>query len=46
MRRYPMLCVLALIPLLAMISLPAPSQAQGSAGSTDFADGSAIARRT
>jgi len=36
MRRYPMLCVLALIPLLAMLGLPAPSQAQGVAGSTDF----------
>ena len=36
MRCYPMLCVLALMPLLAMLALPAPSQAQGIAGSTDF----------
>jgi len=36
MRRFPMLCVLALIPLLAMPGLPAPSQAQGLTGSTDF----------
>ena len=36
MRWFPMLCILALMPLLAMLALPAPSQAQGIAGSTDF----------
>jgi outer membrane protein OmpA-like peptidoglycan-associated protein len=36
MRRFPMLCVLALMPLLAILSLPVPSQAQGLTGSTDF----------
>jgi len=36
MRRFPMLCVLALMPLLAMLGLPAPSQAQELTGSTDF----------
>jgi len=36
MRYPPMLCVLALILLLAMLSLPAPSHAQDMAGSTDF----------
>lgn len=36
MRRFPMLCVLALMPLLAMLGLPALSQAQGLTGSTDF----------
>jgi outer membrane protein OmpA-like peptidoglycan-associated protein len=36
MRRYSMFCVLALVLLCVMISLPAPSQAQESAGSTDF----------
>jgi outer membrane protein OmpA-like peptidoglycan-associated protein len=36
MRRFAMLCVLALMPLLAMLGLPAPSQAQGLTGSTDF----------
>ena len=36
MRRFPMLCVLALMPLLAMLALPAPSQAQELTGSTDF----------
>jgi OmpA-OmpF porin, OOP family len=36
MRWFPMLCILALMPLLAMLALPAPSQAQGMAGSTDF----------
>ena len=36
MRRYLMLCVLALMPLLAMLGLPALSQAQETAGSTDF----------
>src|SRR5262245_13562569 len=36
MRRYSMLCVLTLVLLCVMISLPAPSQAQESAGSTDF----------
>ena len=36
MRRFSMLCVLALMPLLAMLSLPALSQAQGPTGSTDF----------
>src|SRR5215471_13834495 len=36
MRRFPMLCVLALIPWLAMLGLPALSQAQESTGSTDF----------
>jgi outer membrane protein OmpA-like peptidoglycan-associated protein len=36
MRYYSMLCVLALVLLLAMIGLPAPSPAQDSAGSTDF----------
>jgi OmpA-OmpF porin, OOP family len=33
---FPMLCILTLMPLLAMLALPAPSQAQGIAGSTDF----------
>jgi len=36
MRRLLMLCVLALMPLLVMLVLPAPSQAQEPAGSTDF----------
>jgi outer membrane protein OmpA-like peptidoglycan-associated protein len=36
MRCLPMLCVLALISLLAMPGLPAPSQAQEITGSTDF----------
>ncbi len=36
MRRLLMLCVLALMPLLVMLVLPAPSQAQETAGSTDF----------
>jgi outer membrane protein OmpA-like peptidoglycan-associated protein len=36
MRWFPMLCILTLMPLLAMLALPAPSQAQGIAGSTDF----------
>jgi outer membrane protein OmpA-like peptidoglycan-associated protein len=36
MRRYLMLCVLALVPLLAMLGLQLPSQAQESGGSTDF----------
>jgi len=36
MRRLLMLCVLALMPVLAMLVLPAPSQAQEPAGSTDF----------
>ena len=36
MRRFSMLCVLALMPLLAMLGLPAPSQAQELTGSTDF----------
>ena len=36
MRWFPMLCILALMPLLAMLALPAPSQAQEIAGSTDF----------
>ena len=36
MRRFLRLCILALMPLLAMLALPAPSQAQGIAGSTDF----------
>ena len=36
MRRFPMLCVLALMPLLVMLGLPAPSQAQETTGSTDF----------
>ena len=36
MRWLPMLCILTLMPLLAMLALPAPSQAQGIAGSTDF----------
>ena len=36
MRWLSMLCVLTLVPLLAMLALPAPSQAQESAGSTDF----------
>ena len=36
MRRFPMLCVLALMPLLALLGLPALSQAQETAGSTDF----------
>jgi len=36
MRRFPMLCVLALMPLLAMLGRPAPSQAQEPTGSTDF----------
>jgi OmpA-OmpF porin, OOP family len=35
-RRFPILCVLALILLLAMLGLQAPSQAQGITGSTDF----------
>jgi outer membrane protein OmpA-like peptidoglycan-associated protein len=36
MRYQLMFCVLALVLLLAMISLPAPSHAQDIAGSTDF----------
>jgi outer membrane protein OmpA-like peptidoglycan-associated protein len=36
MRWFPMLCILTLMPLLAMLALPAPSQAQGITGSTDF----------
>jgi outer membrane protein OmpA-like peptidoglycan-associated protein len=35
-RRFSMLCVLALILLLATLGLPTPSQAQGITGSTDF----------
>jgi outer membrane protein OmpA-like peptidoglycan-associated protein len=36
MRRYLMLCVLALVPWLVMPGLHLPSQAQESTGSTDF----------
>src|SRR5262249_20828703 len=36
MHRFPMLCVLALMSWLAMLALPALSQAQGITGSTDF----------
>src|SRR5947209_6978809 len=36
MRDHPMFCVLALVLLLALISLSAPSHAQDMAGSTDF----------
>ena len=36
MRRYLMLCVLALVSVLAMLGLQIPSQAQGIAESTDF----------
>jgi len=36
MRYHPMFCVLALVLLLALISLSAPSHAQDMAGSTDF----------
>src|SRR5215510_7973747 len=36
MRRFSMLCVLALMPWLAMLGLPALSQAQEITGSTDF----------
>jgi OOP family OmpA-OmpF porin len=34
--RYAMLCVLTVVFLLALLALPAPSQAQETAGSTDF----------
>ena len=36
MRHFLMLCVLALMPLLILLGLPAPSQAQEITGSTDF----------
>ena len=36
MRHFLMLCALALMPLLILLSLPAPSQAQEITGSTDF----------
>ena len=36
MRRFLRLGILALMPLLAMLALPAPSPAQETAGSTDF----------
>jgi len=36
MRHLLMLCVLALMPLLILLGLPAPSQAQEITGSTDF----------
>ena len=36
MRWLSMLCVLALVPWLVILALPAPSQAQESAGATDF----------
>ena len=36
MRRYPTLCILALVLVLAIMGFPAPSQAQETAGSTDF----------
>src|SRR5215831_13966488 len=36
MRHFLMLCALALMPLLILLSLPAPSQAQKITGSTDF----------
>ena len=45
MRRSLMLCVLTLVPVLAMLGLQTPSQAQGLQDRRISADGSAIAQR-